>query len=87
MLIPSVIRIDQMAHLGGFLSGLALGVPMVPRIGSPRTEFVRRQWVAFAGGRSLARAAGLRDLQLRATGLAKSAVREPRAPSKFGARR
>jgi rhomboid protease GluP len=50
MLIPSVIRIDQMAHLGGFLSGLALGVPMVPRIGSPRMEFVRRQWIAFGGG-------------------------------------
>jgi rhomboid protease GluP len=50
MLIPSVIRIDQMAHLGGFLSGLAVGVPMVPRIGAPREEFIRRQWFAFAGG-------------------------------------
>jgi rhomboid protease GluP len=50
MLIPSVIRIDQMAHLGGFLSGLAMGVPLVPRIGAPRAEFLRRQWVAFAGG-------------------------------------
>jgi rhomboid protease GluP len=50
MLIPSVIRIDQMAHLGGFLSGLAVGVPLVPRIGAPRSEFIQRQWVAFAGG-------------------------------------
>jgi len=50
MLIPSVIRIDQMAHLGGFLSGLAIGVPLVPRIGAPRAEFIQRQWVAFAGG-------------------------------------
>jgi len=50
MLIPSVIRIDQMAHLGGFLSGLAIGVPMVPKIGSARSEFVRKQWTAFAGG-------------------------------------
>jgi rhomboid protease GluP len=49
MLIPSVIRIDQMAHLGGFLSGLAIGVPLVPRIGAPRAEFVQRQWTAFAG--------------------------------------
>jgi rhomboid protease GluP len=49
MLIPSVIRIDQMAHLGGFLSGLAIGVPLVPRIGAPRAEFVRKQWIAFGG--------------------------------------
>src|SRR5271170_5124188 len=47
MLIPSIIRIDQMAHLGGFLSGLAIGVPLVPRIGARREEFVQRQWVAF----------------------------------------
>ncbi len=49
LLIPSVIRIDQMAHLGGFLSGLAIGVPLVPRIGARRSEFVQRQWVAFGG--------------------------------------
>jgi rhomboid protease GluP len=49
LLIPTVIRIDQMAHLGGFLSGLAIGVPLVPRIGARRAEFVRRQWFAFAG--------------------------------------
>jgi rhomboid protease GluP len=37
-----------MAHLGGFLSGLALGAPLVPRIGAPRARFVRRR--AFAVG-------------------------------------
>ena len=40
------VQIDNMAHLGGFLSGLALGVPLVPRIGAPRDQFLRRR--AFA---------------------------------------
>ncbi len=42
------IQIDNMAHLGGFLSGLAFGMPLVPRIGAPRARFVRRR--AFAVG-------------------------------------
>lgn len=37
------IQVDNMAHLGGFLSGLALGWPLLPRIGAPRTSFVRRR--------------------------------------------
>jgi rhomboid protease GluP len=41
------VRIDNMAHLGGFLSGLALGVPLVPKLGADRQLWVRRQWLAF----------------------------------------
>lgn len=44
-----VIRIDNLAHLGGFLSGLALGVPLVPRMTAGRTRYLRRQKITFAG--------------------------------------
>ena len=42
----SFVRIDNFAHLGGFLTGLAVAAPMVPRIGSPRALFTRRRTIA-----------------------------------------
>jgi len=45
----SLVRIDNHAHIGGFLSGLALGVPLVPRMTSGRTRYLQRQKVTFAG--------------------------------------
>jgi rhomboid protease GluP len=45
----SIVRIDNHAHIGGFLSGLALGVPLVPRMTSGRTRYLARQKLTFAG--------------------------------------
>ena len=46
--IGSGMHIDNMAHLGGFTCGLLFAAPMVPRIGSPRSLFLRR--LAHRGG-------------------------------------
>lgn len=48
-IVPVGIRIDNSAHLGGFLFGLALGVPLVPRMTSGRTRYLQRQKIAFTG--------------------------------------
>jgi len=45
----SIVRIDNHAHIGGFLSGLALGVPLLPRMTSGRTRYLQRQKATFAG--------------------------------------
>jgi rhomboid protease GluP len=42
------VRIDNSAHIGGFLCGLLFAAPLVPRIGSPRPEFKMRMRLAIA---------------------------------------
>jgi len=44
----SLPRVDNSAHLGGFVCGLALGFPLFPRMTSGKSSYRARQRVVFA---------------------------------------
>ncbi len=48
LLYAGGIKIDNMAHLGGFLSGLAMGVPLAPILGTGREPYFQRQRIVFS---------------------------------------
>ena len=45
--LGNIVRIDNGAHLGGFLYGLALGPALVPRMTSGRARYLTRQRIVF----------------------------------------
>jgi rhomboid protease GluP len=49
MFLRTSIQIDNMAHLGGFLCGLLMGGPLVPRIGVARDQYAFRSWATYGG--------------------------------------
>ena len=44
----SLMQVDNSAHLGGFAAGLALGLPLFPRMTSGRSTYRARQALVFA---------------------------------------
>lgn len=48
LLYAGGIKIDNMAHLGGFVSGLAIGVPLAPILGTGREPYLQRQRIVFS---------------------------------------
>ena len=46
--LSTMPRVDNSAHLGGFLGGLALGVPLFPRMTSGKASYRARQRMTFA---------------------------------------
>ena len=47
--LGSYVRIDNSAHVGGFLCGLALGPGLIPRMTAGRARYLARQRVVFLG--------------------------------------
>ncbi len=45
--LGGIVRIDNSAHIGGFLCGLALGPGLVPRMTAGRTRYLARQRTVF----------------------------------------
>ena len=47
-LVGSFVRIDNSAHIGGFVCGLSLGPGLVPRMTAGRQKYLGRQKIVFA---------------------------------------